>query len=368
MGFLVKPRIELYASLKDFIKQKELGKQDLIVTNEYVLLPQLDGAELPCDVMYQEKYGQGEPYDDMVEAMLTDIQGKGYERIIPIGGGSVIDISKLFVFGDGYNLEEIYAQGATLEKKRELIAVPTTCGTGSEVTNIAIVEFKKKQTKFGLAVSQLFADEAALIPTMLETLPLNVFAASSIDAFIHAVESYVSPKATEFSRMFGKTAMEKIVRGYKKIKDSGERRMPDDLEDFMVASTMAGISFLNAGCAAVHALSFPIGANYHVPHGEAVYMMFEEVFNMYKELGADISPAEEVLAEVLACDIANVWKEFFALLDFMLPRKKLREFGTDEAKCEEMAKSAFMNQQRLLVNNPIAFTQEHIKAIYMRCI
>jgi len=368
MGFLVKPRIELYESLKDFIKEKELGKGDLIITNEYVLKPQIDEADVPCDVMYQEKYGQGEPNEEMVGAMLREAQGKSYKRIIPIGGGTVIDISKLFVYGDGYDLEEIYAQGSVLEKKRELIAVPTTCGTGSEVTNIAIVEFKAKQSKYGLAVSQLFADEAALIPSMLNTLPFDVFAASSIDALIHAMESHVSPKANEFSRIFGRTAMEKILGGYRKLRESGERKMPEDMKDFMIASTMAGIAFLNAGCAAVHALSFPLGANYHVPHGSACYIVFEETFKMYKELGADISPAEDALAEILKCDKDKIWSELFDLLGFILPRQKLGEFGTDEAKCDEMAASAIENQQRLLKNNPVELSRQQIKTIYKRCI
>lgn len=368
MGFSMKPEIAVYPSLQDFITQKQLTETDLVITNEFVLIPQLGGGKLPCGVLYQEKYGQGEPSDEMVNAMLQAVKGKNYRRIIAVGGGTVIDISKLFVFGDIGTVDEIFAQGAALVKKRELILVPTTCGTGSEMTNISIVEFKQKQTKIGLAVPQLYADEAALIPAMLKTLPYEVFAASSIDALVHAVESYVSPKATVFSRMFGKAAIEKIVGGYQAMRAAGTRNLPDDMENFLTASTMAGIAFGNAGCAAVHALSYPIGGNYHVPHGKANYMMFEAVYAMYQELGADLSPLEEVLQEVFGCGRSEVFKELFALLGFVMDRQRLGEFGVDEAKCAQMAASVQANQHRLLANNPIVLTAEQMKTIYMRCI
>ena len=367
MEFSVKPTIAVYQSLQNFIQQKDIGSKDLIITNEYVLVPQLNGALLPCDVLYQEKYGQGEPSDEMIDGMLRDMKGKDYRRIIAIGGGTVIDISKLFVFGDGYDVAGIFAKGPELPKQRQLLVIPTTCGTGSEVTNISIVEFKQKQTKIGLAVPALYADEAVLIPQMLRTLPYGVFAASSIDALVHAVESYVSPRATVFSRMFGRTAIEKILRGYLKMKKQNVRGLPEDLEDFLVASTMAGVAFGNAGCGAVHALSYPIGGNYHVPHGNANYMVFEGVFRRYKELGADLSPVEEVLAEVFGCIRSNVWANLFELLSFVLERKGLNELGVDEAKCAEMAASVMENQQRLLANDPIRLSQEDMKAIYRSC-
>lgn len=369
MSFTIKPTITIYKSLDDLFKEKSVGQNDLIITNEYVLVPQLSSRnDIPCDVLYQEKYGTGEPSDEMVDAMMAEMAGKTYKRIIAIGGGTVIDISKLFVFADEDNCESLYAKNTALIKNRELIIVPTTCGTGSEVTNISIVEFKKKKTKIGLALPSLYADEAALVPSMLATLPYEVFASSSIDALIHAMESYVSPKATPLSQMFGKEAISKILTGYLQMQKYGEQKLPADMDDYLIASTMAGIAFGNAGCAAVHALSYPIGGNYHVPHGKANYIVFEEVFKMYKELGADISSVENILSEVLDCDIDNVWKKMFELIGFVLTRQRLREFGVDEAKCEEMADSVIENQQRLLGNNPIKLSKENMKAVYMRCI
>lgn len=364
MNFTVKPAISDCGSLSDFFRQWEVGTDDLIVTNEYVLSPRLDGNHAPCDCIYQERYGNGEPSDEMVDAMLSAIRDKQYNRIIAIGGGTVIDIAKLFVFGDGLDCEAIFEGGASLPRKRGLIVIPTTCGTGSEATNISIVEFKKKQTKLGLAVPALYADEAVLIPYLLDTLPYEVFAASSIDALIHAVESYISPKTNPFVQSLGRCAIESILQGYQSIDDHA---LPKDMGSFLTASTMAGIAFGNAGCAAVHALSYPIGGNYHVPHGKANYMVFAEVFAAYREKGADLSALEAVLSGALNIS-GDVWPALFDLLGKVLELEPLSKLGVDEQKCGEMAESVIKNQQRLLGNNPVELSAEDIKRIYMRCM
>ena len=369
MSFSVRPAIQSCARLSDFFAAWDVGEGDLIVTNAYVLEPQLDGEKAPCDVLYQEQYGTGEPSDEMVDAMLAAIAGKTYKRIIAIGGGTVIDLAKLFVFGGGLDCEAIFSMGAELPKARTLVLIPTTCGTGSEVTGISIVEFKKKQTKLGLAVPALFADEAVLIPALLKTLPYEVFATSSIDALIHAVESFVSPKATPFTRAFGRQAIEIILSGYRDLAKTGVRRLPEVLDDFLTASTLAGIAFGNAGCAAVHALSYPIGGNYHVPHGKANYIVFEQVFRAYREKKADLSPLENVLMPALDCaDRSQVWDALFGLLAVIYDNTSLAALGADADACGEMAASVTANQQRLLVNNPVPLTTEDIRDIYTRCL
>lgn len=368
MSFTVEPKITDCPDLLSFFRDWQVGPEDLIVTNEYVLSPQLGGRPAPCDVLYQEKYGQGEPSDEMVDAMLTAIRGKAYARIIGIGGGTIMDISKLFVFGGEVTSDDLINRGAELERKSSLVLLPTTCGTGSEVTGIAAIGLTKKDTKVGLAYPALYADEAVLIPTMLSTLPFPVFATSSIDALIHAVESYVSPKATAFTRAIGRRAIELILEGYQAIVKSGKQELPEKMDGFLAASTMAGIAFSNAGCAAVHALSYPIGGVYHVPHGKANYMVFSQVFAAYRRKGADLSPLEDVLETVLDCGRDQVWTALFDLLDSILPCQPLGELGVNEANCAEMAASVVENQQRLLVNNPVELTQDEIKQIYVSCI
>lgn len=370
MEFSLRPTIKSANCLCTFFEEWQVGEGDLVITNEYLLTPALEGKACPCDALYQEQYGKGEPSDEMVDAMLAAAADKTYSRIIALGGGTIIDIAKLFVFGGGLRCEEICARGAELPRRRGLIIIPTTCGTGSEVTGISIVEFKKKQTKLGLAVPALFADEAVLIPALLSTLPFEVFATSSIDALIHAVESTVSPKATIFSRAMGHSAIQAILAGYQKLAQQPAGSLPnkEEMASFLSASTMAGIAFGNAGCAAVHALSYPIGGNFHVPHGKANYIVFRAVFDAYTRLGADLRPLTRVLADVLDCTPENSLNKMFALLEKVYPGTGLASYGVDKLKCEEMAASVVKNQQRLLANNPVPLSQAQIAGIYQDCL
>ncbi|MGM0216632.1 iron-containing alcohol dehydrogenase [Enterococcus sp. AZ109] len=368
MEFKVKPTIHSYDSLVEFINDKKLGDKDLIITNEYIIASHISTDQLTCDVLFQEKYGTGEPNDAMIDAMLAEVKKKEYNRIIAIGGGTIIDISKLFVFESNYSCEEIFAQGVNLPKVRELLILPTTCGTGSEVTNISITEFKQKKTKIGLAVEQMYADEAILIGSLLSTIPFPVFATSSIDALIHAIESYVSPKASRFTRAMGREAIEIIIRGYQEITSKATIEVPKDLQHFLEASCMAGIAFGNAGCAAVHALSYPIGAIYHVPHGKANYLVFNAVYQKYLELGADLTPLEEVIQQLFDCSKEEVWQELTKLIDKLLPREKLNTLGIGEKEARDMSQSVIANQQRLLVNNPIPLSEEDIYQVYLECL
>ena len=366
MGFSVKTNVCECDSLETFCREWNVGEKDLLITYDWPL--KIDEKLMPCRILSQGDYGKGEPTDEMVDAMLRDCDNQNYERIIAIGGGTVIDIAKLFVFGEGLRCEEIFEKGATLPRKRKLIAIPTTCGTGSEVTCISIVAFVQKQTKRGLAIPALFPDEAVLIGDMLKGMPYEVFATSSIDALIHAVESYVSPKANAFTRSLGRSAIELILKGYEVCAEKEEKVLPDDLNLYLKASAMAGIAFGNAGVGAVHALSYPIGGIYHVPHGMANYMLFEKVFEAYLMLHADLSALEEILAAIMNCSRSDVWKTFFGRISNILTLKPLHKIGVTEDKCKEMAASVIQLQQRLLVNNPIQLSQDDIEGIYRSCL
>ena len=190
-ALMIKPTIYKYGTCRAFAEEFQLGEGDLVITNEYIYKPAFGNLDLKCDVIYQEKYGMGEPSDEMAEAIYKDIKGNP-KRIIAIGGGTVIDISKIFALKNVSPILDLY--DGKIEKDKELILVPTTCGTGSEVTNIAILALNSRGTKKGLAVDEMYGDAAVLIPELLHGLPFKVFATSSIDALIHAIESTLSPK------------------------------------------------------------------------------------------------------------------------------------------------------------------------------
>ena len=313
---IMEESIRSFSAVKDFAADFKIGRGDIIITNEYLYTRYFQALHPECDVIFQEKYGTGEPTDEMVEAIYADIMGQ-HSRIIAVGGGTVLDIAKLFALKELSPVIDLFDGKIAPVKNKELILVPTTCGTGSEVTNISILALTAKGTKKGLASDALYADYAVLIPELLENLPFGVFAASSIDALVHAVESSLSPKGNDTTRMFGYKAIEMILSGYKSIKLHGpEARIPL-LNDFLKASNYAGIAFGNAGCAAVHAMAYPLGANYHVPHGESNYALFTGVMKNYMEIRSDgeIASLNRFIADILECDVNEVYDELEKLLN-----------------------------------------------------
>ena len=217
-----KPTLYGFDTCKEFAEAFRLNRDDLILSNAYIYEPYFGCMEnLNCYVIFQEKYGAGEPTDVMVDAILADAAKTSCKRVIAIGGGTVIDIAKVLAVSDGEGVDDLYDKAPDLEKKRELIIIPTTCGTGSEVTNISILNRTRLGTKMGLVGQAMYADAAVLIPQLLEGLPFGVFATSSIDALVHAVESSLSPKATPYTKLFGYKAIEMLIRGYQTIAREG---------------------------------------------------------------------------------------------------------------------------------------------------
>lgn len=364
---MLKPAIYKYDTAKEFAEEFAIGKGDLVITNEYIYRPYFADLNLDCDVIFQEKYGTGEPSDDMAEAMYRDMKGQ-YKRIIAVGGGTILDISKIFALKDVSPILDLYDGKITPVKDKELVLVPTTCGTGSEVTNIAILALNSRGTKKGLAVDEMYADSAVLVPQLLESLPFGVFATSSIDALIHAVESSLSPQGNETTRLLGYKAISMILKGYMEIAEKGpETRIPL-LDQFLMASNYAGIAFGNAGCAAVHALSYPLGATYHVAHGEANYAMFIGVMNKYMEIKTDgeIAVLNDYIAHILGCSPDVVYDELEKLLNHLIQKKSLREYGMKKSEIEEFTDSVIKNQQRLLKNNFVYLDRDALLDIYTK--
>lgn len=367
LQIVVRPDLYYYDKVLDFAKEFSIGTGDLVITNEYIYRPYFGSLDLGCDVLYQEKYGAGEPNDRMVEAMISDMEKMGtHRRIIGIGGGTVLDISKIFALKYLHPIEKLFDRELPVEKERELILVPTTCGTGSEVTNIAILAFLTRNTKFGLADDAMYADKAVLIPEFLEGLPYPVFAASSIDALVHAVESSLSPKATPYTKLFSYRAIEMILNGYLKIVDEGKNARIPMLKKFLIASNYAGIAFGTAGCAAVHAMSYPLGGTFHVAHGEANYAIFKGVIDNYLEIKKDGEIAElaEHIASVLGCGEEDAFARMFEILDRILVRKPLKEYGADRKMLERWTEEVMDGQQRLMRNNFVKLDAEHVLKIY----
>ena len=316
---------------------------------------------------------QANPLKSTIMAGARAARDNGCDFIVALGGGSVMDAAKIMAMmatneGDLWD----YVSGGTGKGQPvpnaplPVVCITTTAGTGSEVTNISILALLSRRTKKGLAHESMFADQAVLIPELLKGLPFSVFATSSIDALIHAIESSLSPKASATTKLFGYQAIAWILKGYLAIRDQGPDARFPLLSQFLLASNYAGIAFGNAGCAAVHALSYPLGAVYHVPHGESNYAMFTGVMKQYLAIRSDGAIAElnAFLAQLLDCPPEAVYEALEDLLSCLLPKKALHEYGMQEHELAEFTDSVLANQQRLLQNNFVPLSREQIYAIY----
>ena len=363
-GFKIQTEIKEFDTFAEFAKEEGLGETDLILTNEYIYEPTISSLNTGCQTLFQEKYGMGEPTDDMVNAILDDLRKKEFGRIIAVGGGTIIDIAKaVAVAGKDDSVDDLYDKKNQLVKHHELVIVPTTCGTGSEVTNIAVINRVSRGVKMGLTSPVMYADSAVMITDMLDTLPYKVFATSSIDAMIHSVESYLSPNGCSISRVFSETALRTIVSCWKKSVGADWKEYK---AEFLRASNQAGLAFGYAGCAAVHALSYPLGSVYHIPHGQSNQLMFAPVMKKYKELKpvGRINDLEAVLADVLGGKPEDALQALYGLMDQILKSEPLHTFGVKESDLPVFAKNVPETQQRLLKNNYVPLTEEQILEIY----
>ena len=369
--FRVVPQISCCDTFREFADNFQVGDGDMLVTNQRIYEKHVKPAGIEIPALIYEDYGNGEPTDEMIDTMGKDMADYHPERIIAVGGGTIVDICKVLSLDLPERSQMLFTGEAPLKKIRELIVIPTTCGTGSEVTNVAIAELKSLHVKKGLAAEETYADYAVLIPEPLQDLPDYVFATSSIDALIHAVESFLSPKASDFSEMYSLKAMQIIINGYKTILkrggNSAENRK-DLLQQFGMAANYAGIAFGNAGCGAVHALSYSIGAAFHVPHGEANYQFFTEVLKTYmrKQPEGKIELVNDILSGILGCSSDEVCAELKSMLDQLIARKPLSEYGMTKEQIDTFTDSTLENQQRLLANNYVPLDRGELREIFAK--
>lgn len=364
-SFCIVPKIVEYVKASDFCADFQLCSDDLVFlskSTEKYFTGCLNGAH----IIYRNNYGSGEPTDIMVEKIYEDIKDISYKRVIAIGGGTIIDVAKLLALKEYHPVLDLYDKKIPSVRTKELVIVPTTCGTGSEVTNISILELTARSTKMGLAVDALYPDYAVLIPELLSDLPYKFFATSSIDALVHAMESYLSPKATTMSKLFSIQATEIILKSYMEMIKNGKETRFSLIKDFLLASTYAGIGFGNAGTGYVHAMSYSFGGTYHVPHGEANYVLFMAIFKTYQKMAPEgnIRMLNEKIAEIIGCKISDVYEELDKVLNNILPLQPMSSYGAKEEDISNFTTNTVNLQIRLTQNGYIQFTPDQVTEIY----
>ncbi|MET3697001.1 4-hydroxybutyrate dehydrogenase [Bacillus oleivorans] len=365
--FQLRPVIYELKTVDEFVAQFNISADDYVFTEKFLYEKYLKG-KLDCQFLFQDDYGLGEPSDIIIDKIIHDIYGKEIKRIIGIGGGTILDISKLLCIKDASSTEEIFEDQIPLVRDKELILIPTTCGTGCEVTCVSVVDITKRKTKIGKRIEENFADAAVLIEELLDSIPEKVFTYSSVDALIHAMEIFVAPTGNPYNDVFCKSAIEIILSRYKVLVEDGLDKRFDFIGEFLRASTFAGIALSNTVCGAVHAFAMHFGSVHHVPHGESNARFLSGVFNKYAEKSptGKLLELAEIINKTLDID-TDIRGSFHALEDLvskLIPKKKLREYGVKEEDIESYVDKVIESQQRLLINNFVPLTKEDLIDIY----
>ncbi|UZJ60928.1 iron-containing alcohol dehydrogenase [Pseudomonas sp. KU26590] len=310
-----------------------------------------------------------EPEISIVEDCTRAYREGGHDGLIGVGGGSAIDIAKgvaAFAHHEGA-LVELFGVDLVKRKGPPLIAIPTTAGTGSEVTNVAIFSDKQAQLKKGIVSDYLLPDVALVSPMMTLTCPRSVTAASGVDALVHAIEAYLSVNASPITDAIALGAIKLIVKALPKAYAN-----PSNLqarEDMATASLMAGMAFGNAGVGAVHALAYPLGGRFNIAHGVSNALLLPYVMEWNKlacvERMRDIADAMGVrvahLSDRDAADLAV--KAMADLCSAVEIPSGLRSFNVPEDAIPAMAEEA-SKIERLMRNNPRKLTAADIEKIY----
>ncbi|HVL77366.1 MAG TPA: iron-containing alcohol dehydrogenase [Noviherbaspirillum sp.] len=309
-----------------------------------------------------------DPPEAVVLEAVDEARAKQIDLVIGWGGGSSMDVAKLIavLVPSNQELKTMYGIGNVKGERLPLVQIPTTAGTGSEVTPISIVT-TGETTKMGVVSPQLYADLAVLDASLTVGLPSKVTAATGIDAMVHAIEAYTTKhKKNALSDMLARQALSllsnNILQACRNGGDLAAR------EAMLLGATLAGQAFANAPCAAVHALAYPIGGIFHVPHGLSNSLVLPHVlrFNapeaarQYAELAEIVAPqargSDEARTEALIARMDEIARETGI-------ETRLREVGIAETDLDRLADDAML-QTRLLTNNPRAVLRADARAIY----
>lgn len=377
------PKSVLYGrnSLEKLGEQsKNLGKRAFIVTD--TIMEKLGYVE-KCIQQLNKKsitvstYNKvdAEPTNIHVLEALSLCKEEKCDFIIGIGGGSCIDAAKAVavLYTNGGEVEDYVQKDIEIENNPlPLIAIPTTSGTGSEVTSVAVITNKKTDVKMMMKHPSFIPKVAIIDPVLTSSLPTQITAATGIDALCHAIEAYISKVSQPLTDVLALSAIESIMK-YLRIAYEDGRNM-EAREAMMIASLQAGIAFSNASVTLVHGMSRPVGALFHVPHGISNAILLPTVLEFTKtsamkrlakigrSLNKDLySNSDEEVADYTLGEIKKL------CFDLRIPN--LKEYGIDEIEFEnaisKMASDAIESGSP--ANNPRVPSYDEIKELYREC-
>lgn len=313
---------------------------------------------------------QADPPEHIVLDAVQFAKNEKVDIVLGFGGGSSLDVAKVIAVlahpEQQQTLKDLYGINNAKNLRLPLFLVPTTAGTGSEVTPISIVT-TGETTKTGIVSPVLFADVAILDATFTQNLPAHITAATGIDAMVHAIEAYTSKiKKNPYADMLAKQALRLLNKNLNLVLADGQNL--EARQNMLVGSMLAGQAFANAPVAAVHALAYPLGGHFHISHGHSNALVLTEVlkFNapnakqLYAELMCWLDPKSTGSTDGL-CDL------FIDHMQNHLDKSglilRLKDLNIPENKLEQLANDAML-QTRLLQNNPREVSQQDAQQIY----
>lgn len=344
-----------------------------VTDNQIVSLGLAEGALAALRASGREVMVASEIEADPSRATLETVVALGRESgavsVVGFGGGSPMDVAKLaaYLLGSGDDLDAIWGVGNARAKGLPLVLVPTTAGTGSEATPVSIITLPGDE-KRGVSSQALIAGHAVLDPALTLGLPRHVTAATGMDAMVHAIEAYTSIHLKNpLSDLLAREALRLLAANL--LLACEEPGNVAAREAMLLGAHLAGVAFSNAPVAGVHALAYPLGGRFHVPHGLSNVLMLPHVmaFNMsaamplYAELGPLVDPALEGLGQqAQAQGLLEALRTMAARAG--MPAQ-LSAVGVSSADLDQLAADAML-QERLLKNNPRPITLDDARQLY----
>ncbi|OAL79057.1 alcohol dehydrogenase [Acinetobacter sp. SFB] len=360
--------------LKQLLQQQSYKKL-LLVTDPGMIQQQLHLPIIEIFETIQLDYViyssvQADPPEHIVLDAVQFAKNEKIDIVLGFGGGSSLDVAKVIAIlahpAQQQTLQDLYGINNAKNPRLPLFLVPTTAGTGSEVTPISIVT-TGETTKTGIVSPVLFADVAILDATFTQNLPTHITAATGIDAMVHAIEAYTSKiKKNPYADMLAKQALRLLNNNLSLVLADGQNL--EARQNMLVGSMLAGQAFANAPVAAVHALAYPLGGHFHISHGHSNALVLTEVlkFNapnakpLYAELMCWLDPKSTGSTDGL-CDL------FIDHMQNHLDKSglilKLKDLNVAQNKLEQLANDAML-QTRLLQNNPRELQLQDAQQIY----
>ena len=315
-----------------------------------------------------------EPTYTAVQKLVDQFKASKADMIVACGGGSVMDAAKLasILVTDEYGVKELLDDPGRAQKCVPIILIPTTAGTGAEVTPNAIVAVPEKELKVGIVNENMIADYVILDARMIKNVPRKTAAATGVDALAHCIECFTSNKANPFSDLYALEGLDLILNNIMEACNSSEAM--EAKNRMQIAAYYGGLAITASGTTAVHALSYPLGGKYHIPHGVSNAMLlapvmgfnepvcrekFAAVYDRCVHTQKNCQTAEEKSAYLLA------WMEKI-VKDLEIPTS-LKEFGVPAEDLDGLVESG-MQVTRLLVNNMREDTPADARSLYKKII